>query len=106
MLSWSTDQLSLEGQELLNSIALEVYPFLIDKLANDLTSDELMSLDASMPLNAMQQLIQNNYAWVFKLDLSSDHANKRFWYRSEEKEEPRLGVRFKEPGWEKEMRLE
>ena len=37
--------------------------------------------------------------------MEHEESNARFWYRSEEKEEPRLGWRFKEPGSDKEMRL-
>jgi hypothetical protein len=42
---------------------------------------------------------------VLSLELKGYESQARFWYRSEEKEEPRLGWRFKEPGADKELRL-
>ena len=37
--------------------------------------------------------------------LARESANARFWYVSEEKLEPRLGERFREPGAEREQPL-
>jgi len=58
-----------------------------------------------MSLAQLKVLIEQHYAWALEYDFSEADANHFFWYRSEEKMEPRLGERFNEPGAEKEMPL-
>tara|TARA_S200000501_G_scaffold231322_1_gene216920 strand:+ start:303 stop:1895 length:1593 start_codon:yes stop_codon:yes gene_type:complete len=103
--SWASSCLSLEGQELLNSLVIEVNPSLVDHFELETGSDEVMSIEPKMSLADLLKIIETRYEWVLKINLKSDNSRARFWYRSEEKEEPRLGWRFKEPGSEKEMRL-
>ena len=103
--SWASNSLSLEGQELLNSLVIEINPNVVDHFELETASDELMSIEADMPLISIVKIIESRYSWVLKLNLEHEGSNARFWYRSEEKEEPRLGWRFREPGADKEMRL-
>tara|TARA_B110000444_G_scaffold82478_1_gene78000 strand:+ start:1089 stop:2819 length:1731 start_codon:yes stop_codon:yes gene_type:complete len=103
--SWASSNLSLEGQELLNSLVIEINPTVVDHFELETASDELMVIEADMPLISILKIIESRYSWVLKLNLEHEESNARFWYRSEEKEEPRLGWRFKEPGSDKEMRL-
>ncbi len=58
-----------------------------------------------MPLGQLRQLIEQQYGWALRYDFSAADAEHFFWYRSAEKEEPRLGIRAEEPGAEKEMQL-
>ena len=102
---WASSNLSLEGQELLNSLFIEVNPSIVDHFELETGSDEVMSIEPKMSLADILEIIETRYAWVLKINLNSDNSKARFWYRSEEKEEPRLGWRFKEPGADKEMRL-
>ena len=102
---WASSNLSLEGQELLNSLFIEVNPSIVDHFELETGSDEVMSIEPKMSLADILKIIETRYAWVLKINLNSDKSRARFWYRSEEKEEPRLGWRFKEPGADKEMRL-
>lgn len=102
---WASSNLSLEGQELLNSLFIEVNPSIVDHFELETGSDEVMSIEPKMSLADILKIIETRYAWVLKINLNSDNSRARFWYRSEEKEEPRLGWRHKEPGADKEMRL-
>ena len=102
---WASSNLSLEGQELLNSLFIEVNPSIVDHFELETGSDEVMSIEPEMSLADILKIIETRYSWVLKINLNSDNSKARFWYRSEEKEEPRLGWRFKEPGADKEMRL-
>ena len=102
---WASSNLSLEGQELLNSLFIEVNPSIVDHFELETGSDEVMSIEPKMSLADILEIMETRYAWVLKINLNSDNSKARFWYRSEEKEEPRLGWRFKEPGADKEMRL-
>ncbi len=54
---------------------------------------------------ALRSTIERNYAWALDIDFDTAQAQHFFWYRSAEKEEPRLGERLREPGTELETRL-
>ena len=54
-------------------------------------------------LGELKKLIETTYDWALALDCTKPSGDKYFWYRSAEKEEPRLGKRYLEPGAELEM---
>jgi hypothetical protein len=105
LVRWAEVDLGLEARELLNSVLIELYPELVNDLENQTGSDEIMEIDPGMILGDLLDLIRERYDWALAFDFATEAANARFWYRSEEKEEPRLGWRFKEPGADKEMRI-
>lgn len=100
---WSEAALSLESQELINSLILELYPTLVDVLDDDMSAEEGFELTPDMPLVRLKQLIETHFDWALATDFSAPEATYWFWYRSTEKEEPRLGVRGRELGEEKEI---
>jgi len=105
LLAWSEAQAGLGCQELLVSLLLELYPTLVAPLAEQMGVSEGWRLDAQMPLEQLRELIEQRYAWALAYDFNDVEAQHFFWYRSAEKEEPRLGMRSEEPGAEKEMQL-
>ena len=94
-----------EARELACSIMMELHPELIDDLEEQLCEDEEYRLAPEMPLDELRQVIEDRYDWAMAYDFSQEDARATFWYRSEEKMEPRLGVRGKEPGEDREMML-
>nr|WP_314615430.1 hypothetical protein [uncultured Pseudomonas sp.] len=102
---WSEAQAGVGCQELLVSLLLELYPEQVTPLAEQMGVVEGCQLDAQMPLAQLRELIEQHYAWALAYDFSDVQAEHFFWYRSAEKEEPRLGMRHQEPGAEKEMQL-
>jgi hypothetical protein len=96
---------SLETQELLHSIALEVYPELVIELENHCAVVSDLDLDAAMSTAQLKTLIEQRYDWALAIDFDEAGANDAFWYRSEEKLEPRLGFIGADPGIEKQMPL-
>ena len=102
---WAEANLGLEAQELLNSVLIELFPELVNELEDQMGSDEAMEIEPAMTLGQLRGLIDDHYAWALEIDFAADGAQARFWYRSEEKEEPRLGWRSHEPGVDKEMRI-
>ena len=96
---------SLETQEMINSLLMELYPDLVDELEESLVVDEYYQVQPEMSLSALKQLIENKYAWALAIDFSQPGAEYFFWYRSEDKMEPRLGKRCVDLGEEKEMPL-
>lgn len=91
LLAWSEAHCSLQAQELLVSILLELYPELVDDLEDFHCADEFLDLDPLMPLQTLKSIIENRYAWALAIDFSAEGARETCWYRSEEKMEPRLG---------------
>jgi len=67
--------------------------------------DERDAVDPRMSLAALKTLIETRYGWALKVDYEDPRQRYLFWYRSAEKDEPRLGERFNEPGAERELPL-
>ena len=105
LVEWSKNAMSLEAQELINTLIMELYPHLIDHLELSMGVDENLDLEPDMSLIRLRQLIETHYQWALSEDYSQENSSYWFWYRSEEKEEPRMGVRHQEPGVEKEMQI-
>lgn len=97
--------MSLETQEMLNSCLMEVYPELVDPFEQYPCVDEQYRLQPQMSVIHLKNLIEQHYKWALEIDFNQPDANHYFWYRSEEKMEPRIGERFAEPGEENEMPL-
>lgn len=105
LVSWSKNAMSLEAQELINTLIIELYPHLIDHLELSMGVDENLDLEPDMSLIRLRQLIETHYQWALSEDYTQEDSSYWFWYRSEEKEEPRMGVRHQEFGVEKEMQI-
>ncbi len=103
--SYASEHLGVEAQELLNVLLLELYPDLIGDLESRLAVDEVYSLQANMRTEDLKALIETHYGWALKINYSDPKTQGIFWYRSEEKMEPRLGRRFEEEGAGNEMLL-
>ncbi len=102
---WSENQLSLEAQEFIVALLIETYPELADDLEDAMGISDGNVLLRGLTVGRLKDLIEAHYDWA--LDIAFDEpANRQFfWYYSEDKEEPRLGDRYSEPGAEREMRL-
>ncbi|MBT5955224.1 MAG: hypothetical protein HOG97_00530 [Candidatus Marinimicrobia bacterium] len=105
LVAWAFHNTSLETQELINSLLLELYPELVDELENHTSADETANIRPEMSLGELKQIIERQYHWALQINFDDPEAQHYFWYRSMEKEEPRLGVRDNEPGAEKEMEV-
>ncbi|UJF17443.1 hypothetical protein L0B53_01335 [Vibrio sp. SS-MA-C1-2] len=98
--------LSLETQEIILSCLLEIYPEKVDQFSDQMNSDEAYSLPRGKKVNELVTLIQSRYQWAIETDYTLPENSYWFWYRSEDKEEPRLGVRGEELGEERELPLD
>ncbi len=97
------EEVSLEGSELINSLVIELYPELVDELEATTGSLEREQIDPLMNPANLRALIERAYGWALTPDYGPQDARHFFWYRSAEKDEPRLGERFNEPGAELEL---
>ncbi len=96
---------SLEAQELTVSLLLETYAAEVADLDQTMATDEIEKTTPAMRLSELKRIIETSYRWALDIDFSNPKAQHYFWYYSEEKEEPRRGPRFEEPGADCEMRL-
>lgn len=104
---WAEQELSLEGQEFTVTLLLEPHGALIDDLAAEMAADEqaAFGIDGAQRCGSLRADIARTYAWALSTDFTRADQSALFWYVSEEKLEPRLGVRVAEPGAEREQPL-
>lgn len=105
LVAWSEQHCSIQGQEMLVSIMLEIYPELVDELEDFHSVDEHLDLDPRMPLQHLKSVIEARYGWALAIDFDAEGARDTYWYRSEEKMEPRLGSIADAEGKKKHMDL-
>ncbi len=98
--------LSGDIQELTAALVIEPFGELVDGLAHCM-ADPFGSL--CPPLSDTQQLralIRQNFQWALAPDYDAPEGCGQFWYVSEAKQEPRLGLRFHEEGADLESPLD
>ncbi|MEM7047669.1 MAG: hypothetical protein AAF442_08515 [Pseudomonadota bacterium] len=107
LIYWSEGHLTLEGQEQLVSLVIEPYGWLVDDLNASMSADEEagFSINGGMHVKTLKGLIAKHYDWALAIDFSNRKENAKFWYVSQEKMEPRLGLRYEEPGSDMELPL-
>lgn len=102
----NSQHMSLEAQEIMNSCLMELYPDLVDSHQDQMNCDETLSLPSGKKIQDLLVTLEESYRWAINTDFSKAENNYWFWYRSQDKEEPRLGVRGEEPGEERELPLD
>ncbi len=103
LFNYGAKNFSTEGQELLVSLLLELYPEIINSfsLGLDIQTENLTV--ENITVSELKAIIEKSYQWVFAHDFNNRDENKHFWYYSQDKNEPRRGIRDIEPGVECEM---
>ncbi|NOI66083.1 hypothetical protein [Vibrio sp. 99-8-1] len=105
-LSQQTSDMSLEAQEILTSCLIELYPELVDGFENEMNSNETLAIPSGKNVGELLAVLKSKYRWAIEADYSLAENNYWFWYRSQDKEEPRLGVRGEEQGEDRELPLD
>lgn len=92
---FAKSELCLETQELLASVMLEPYSQLVDELADEMAvaECELKPLNGWLTIEESITQIDDFYHWLDDIQWKDAGATALLWYVSEEKLEPRLGVR-------------
>ena len=103
--NWAEENLSEEGVEYLVSLMMEPYSKITDPLISQMSSDEDSSFNIPVDrtINDLREIIEKNYSDILKIDFSKNENNKKFWFISKNKEEPRIGDRFEDNGSELEQ---
>lgn len=97
---------TLDFQELVVAFLIEPFGDLTDALTECMSTPFDARLDANMPLAEVQRLLRRDWEWATQIDFDDPSQTAQFWYVSEDKAEPRLGLRATEPGAERESPLD
>ena len=95
----------IETQEVINTLLIELYPELVDGFEEQMGVEESHQITPEMPVADLIEIIEDKYEWALAIDFSKHESMGAFWYRSQEKMEPRLGQTNIDMGMEKEMSL-
>ena len=97
------DQISLETEEILHSIFIEPFSNLVENLTEEMAAVETKSVPIKYKVKKVINIIRQNYDWALKVDVNDQKENYFFWYTSQTKLEPRLGVQIRDLGSEKQL---
>ena len=103
--TWAEQNYSLETQELLVNLFLEMYPQMVDSLEDQMAAVESLQYDPTASAQDLADAVQESYDWVFDYDFSDVKQCETFWYYSQGKIEPRLGKIGTDDGAELQMFL-
>ena len=93
-------------QELMVALLIEPFGELVDGLC-DCMGDPFGPLCVPFQdTRALRRAIEDKFHWALERDYACENGCAQFWYVSEAKQEPRLGLRFEEPGAELESPLD
>ena len=97
--------MSVDAQELVVSTLIDANPSIADAWAERMSTRQVSQLSPMRDTHELKQAIRDHFAWALETDFETASGQHQFWYVSEEKLEPRLGVRKDEPGADKELPL-
>ncbi|MGB3243825.1 MAG: hypothetical protein WBB25_04785 [Sulfitobacter sp.] len=89
---------SLDVQELMAALLIEPFGDLVDGLCECMGDPFGAFCPPLRSAAAIKAAIEADFAWALKPDYETTDACGQFWYVSEAKQEPRLGLRFQEDG--------
>ena len=105
LIQYAEQHWHIETQEVINTMLIELYPDLVDSLEEQMGTEESQQITPEMLVSELLEIIEDKYDWALAIDFSQYESKGAFWYRSEEKMEPRLGQTNIDMGMEKEMPL-
>jgi len=94
----SVEAMSLDVQELMTALLIEPFGDLVDGLA-ECMADPYGPFAPPLPdTDALRAQIEGAFGWALEADYADAAQCGQFWYVSQAKMEPRLGLRFEEEG--------
>ncbi|AXI45676.1 hypothetical protein C1J03_06270 [Sulfitobacter sp. SK012] len=97
---------SEDVQELMVSLLLEPFGEIVDGLTDCMSDPFGGFAPPIVGTTALRKVFETHFDWALSDDYDAPDACGQFWYVSEAKQEPRLGLRFEEPGADKESPLD
>lgn len=97
---------SFDVQELMAALVIEPFGELVDGLCDCMADPQGPFCPPLSDTEALRAAIRDHFNWALVPDYDAETGCGQFWYVSEAKQEPRLGLRFSEPGAELESPLD
>ncbi len=100
------NRINNETREMLYSIFLELYPKVTDSYSGKMNASDKVTLNTNYSNAKIRSLIKLNYGWALNINFNHSSSKYFFWYVSETKQEPRLGLSKEDHGYEKRLPLD
>ena len=100
------NRINNETREMLYSIFLELYPKVTDSFSGKMNASDKVTLNTNYSIAKIRSLIKLNYGWALNINFNHSSSKYFFWYVSETKQEPRLGLSKEDHGYEKRLPLD
>ena len=100
------NRINNETREMLYSIFLELFPKVTDSYSGKMNASDKVTLNTNYSIAKIKSLIKLNYSWALKINFNHSSSKYFFWYVSETKQEPRLGLSKEDHGYEKRLPLD
>ncbi len=98
IINFAEDNFSYETQEIVKVQIIELYPKVVDSLAENMSISDKLQINTNSSVQDLKKQIEKNYKWAIDIKFNNKNNTFLFWYISQEKLEPRLGQRYKEAG--------
>ena len=97
---WLEKETCEECIEYIVSIMMEPYGEITEPLIREMSSDEekYFNIPTERTVEELRLILEKKYTNILSIDFSKKENNKKFWFISKNKEEPRLADRFEEGG--------
>ena len=104
---WIEKETCEECIEYVVSIMMEPFGKIIEPLVKQMSSDEdqYFNIPTYRTINELRSIIQDRYSNILSINFKEKKNQKKFWFISRNKEEPRIADRFKEQGSDLEQPL-
>jgi len=97
---WLEKETCEECIEYIVSIMMEPYGEITEPLIREMSSDEekYFNIPTERTVEELRLILEKKYTNILSIDFNKKENNKKFWFISKNKEEPRLADRFEEGG--------
>ena len=97
---WLEKETCEECIEYIVSIMMEPFGEITEPLIREMSSDEekYFNIPTERTVEELRLILEKKYTNILSIDFSKKENNKKFWFISKNKEEPRLADRFEEGG--------
>jgi hypothetical protein len=102
----AAETLSTDCQELVCALVLEPHGEFVDELETGMSDDAPDRIEPAMRTLDLLHLTSTHWSFALATDFGTQAETAQFWYVSEEKLEPRLGLRYHEAGADRELPLD
>ena len=97
---WLEKETCEECIEYIVSIMMEPYGEITEPLIKEMSSDEekYFNIPTERTVEELRLILEKKYTNILSIDFNKKENNKKFWFISKNKEEPRLADRFEDDG--------